>query len=443
MDVLRHLAFRKRRTPLLVSFSILILLIAAGSAYALASGTKVWTRTTGAGSWDARTDVAVDDHGNIYVLGSREADDTDILLVKYGMAGKLKWRRHYDGPASYEDMPAALATDKENNVYVTGWSETFDRGRDIVTIKYSPQGRRRWIKRYDGGIKKDDSVAEIAVDRNGRVYVVGTSSRKNGSTDYVTIKYDSSGRRIWSRLYNGRGNGADSASAVSYGGAGSVIVTGASEGRGTGRDYATVKYDVDGRVQWVARHNGKASEDDWATDVVVDGNRNVYITGLDIAESAIGILTIKYSRNGKRQWASRHHPRDRVSLVAALVVDSNRNVYVLGRSYGMRFSSIQTIKYGPSGDQRWIRRYGNAHLASDMALGKDGYVFVSGRGAAKYQTIKYSPRGATVWVKKQAFRESGPFFYGPVLAVDNKFGQLYASYYEDYSPGVKTIRYVQ
>ncbi len=55
---------------------------------------------------------------------------------------------------------------------------------------------------------------------------------------------------------------------------GNVYVTGRSENSEAGQDFATIKYNTDGVLQWVARHSG------WGRWIAVDGDRNVYVTGL-------------------------------------------------------------------------------------------------------------------------------------------------------------------
>ncbi len=451
MHIFRHLVFRKRRATFLISFSILSLLIATGSAYAIASGTRVWTRNTGDGIWNTLANVAVDGHGNVYTMGSRyQGNGYDFHLVKRGMTGKFKWKRTYNGPANKDDMAVALAVDPDNNVYLTGWSDAAGQDFDILTIKYDPHGTRQWVRRFDGGggIKKRDHPADIAVDRGGRVYIFGTTDRENGMSDFVTIKYSSSGKRLWLRRYNGPGDRGDRAVALAYGGAGSVVVTGESADPTVGFHSATIKYNKDGRRQWIARHRAPTGPVALPRDIAVDGDGNVYIAGQQVGPRLTeDIFTIKYDRNGRRQWVNRRGGRGWVDFAMALAVDSSKNVYVSG-THGSGFDLIsQTIKYGPFGDQRWIKQYGkgstNYFFPSDIAIGKNGHVFVTGTGLDQFRTIKYSPRGTVVWARKQILKIPDFNYFGPTLAVDNMSRQVYISGYESMSTGIKTTRYAQ
>ncbi|MBN2356771.1 SBBP repeat-containing protein [candidate division KSB1 bacterium] len=60
---------------------------------------------------------------------------------------------------------------------------------------------------------------------------------------------------------------------------GNVYVTGYSEGIGYDRDYITIKYDSTGKEQWVSRYNGPGNAVDMATDLAVEEASNVYVTG--------------------------------------------------------------------------------------------------------------------------------------------------------------------
>ena len=82
-----------------------------------------------------------------------------------------------------------MALDGQGNVYVTGYSVGLNTSSDYATIKYSPDGRRLWVKRYNGAGNDYDSPTSIAVDGKGNVYVTGESEGSGSSNDYLTIKY--------------------------------------------------------------------------------------------------------------------------------------------------------------------------------------------------------------------------------------------------------------
>jgi hypothetical protein len=207
---------------------------------------------------------------------------TGAMLFSYwgsAQAAGEKWLKRYNGPGNSDDSARAMAVDKSGNVYVAGESPGSSTYRDYATIKYNGSGQQLWAIRYNGPGNGNDYASAVAVDGSGNVYVTGYSAGKGTGYDYATIKYNSSGKQIWVRRYNGPGNGNDAAYAIAVDGAGNVYVTGESPGSGTYRDIATIKYNSAGKQIWVKRYNGPGNGDDAASAVAVDGAGNINVTG--------------------------------------------------------------------------------------------------------------------------------------------------------------------
>ncbi|MBK9403903.1 MAG: SBBP repeat-containing protein [Ignavibacteria bacterium] len=140
-------------------------------------------------------------------------------------------------------MATSLAVDGSGNVYVTGRSRSSGTWSDYATIKYNPSGVQQWVARYNGPGDADDYANSLAVDGSGNVYVTGSGS--NGtSSEYATVKYNTSGVQQWVASYNGPSN-SNSAKSLAVDGSGNVYVTGRSRGISgfsTSEDYATIKY---------------------------------------------------------------------------------------------------------------------------------------------------------------------------------------------------------
>jgi len=256
------------------------------------SGVQQWeARYDGPGDdEDYATAMAIDDAGNVYVTGwslGSEADN-DYATVKYNSSGVEQWAARYDGPAGGDDLAFAVGVDGSGNVYATGTSSG-----DYATVKYNSSGVEQWAARYDGPASGNDLAFAMAVDGSGNVYAAGTSSG-----DYATVKYSPSGAQQWVARYDGPASGGG-VYAIAVDGTGSVYVTGYSEGSGTSTDYATVKYNSSGGEEWVVRYDGPASGNDEAFALALDGIGNVYVTGLsDGSGTGWDYATIKYSQDG-------------------------------------------------------------------------------------------------------------------------------------------------
>ncbi|MEY2545839.1 MAG: hypothetical protein QOG48_956 [Verrucomicrobiota bacterium] len=274
-----------------------------------ANGGQVWTFTwIGSGGEDIARALKIDMSGNVYVAGSSTGNGSglDYILLKFNTNGALQWWRSYNGPANGDDVPAALAFDPAGKVYVTGSSLGVSSGNDFATLKYSPNGVLKWVQRYDGPAGSSDKSVGIAVDATG-VVVTGTSLGVNTASDYATIKYTKKGARLWVARFDGPVSSDDTASALALDGSSNVYVTGTSVGNGTGKDYATLKYNLNGVLQWIARFNGPVNSSDTAAALGVHQmSHNVYVTGSSLGNgTANDFATVKHDGNGNIIWVNR------------------------------------------------------------------------------------------------------------------------------------------
>ena len=383
-----------------------------------AAGAQLWVKryNNQAGVSDRATDLAVDKHGNVHVTGSivRENTGSDYTTYKYDTNGDRIWKKTYNGTSNGLDQANAMALDANGNVYVTGQSEGVGTGNDFATVKYDVNGNTQWVKRYNGPGNGFDQAADIAVDKNGNVYVTGMSVGIGTVSDYATIKYDKDGNTKWIRRFNGPISFIDDAVAIAVDKNGNVYVTGRSYASGISGDYATVKYDANGNELWVARYNGPGNFDDHPSAIAVDENGNVYVTGWSYGiGTGIDYATIKYSTTGVQQWVARFSTpsltfQDQANDIA---VDAMGNVYVTGQSGG----DYGTVKYNAAGVQQWATLYNGPDnfidIARALALDAFGNVYVTGGSLSSnandgedYATIKYNAAGVQQW----AVRYNGP-----------------------------------
>ena len=269
-----------------------------------------------------------------------------------------------------------------------------------------------WVRRYNGPGDSTDHAKAIAVDGSGNVYVTGYSYDSVSSYDYATIKYYPNGDTAWVRRYNGPVAQSDRAYAMVVDGSGNIYVTGESKGSGTYYDYATVKYSTFGYEHDAKRYNGPGNGKDAAYAIALDDSGNVYVTGESKGSGTESdYATIKYYPSGDTAWARRYNgPGNYLDRALAIAVDRAGNVYVTGESEGSGTSrDYATIKYYLNGDTAWIRRYngpGNAFdLVKAIVVDGSGNVYVTGGSydsvsGYDYTTIKYYPDGDTAWVRR-------------------------------------------
>ncbi|HMS65791.1 MAG TPA: SBBP repeat-containing protein [Ignavibacteria bacterium] len=161
---------------------------------------------------------------------------------------------------------------------------------------------------------------------------------------------------------------------------------------------------------------------------------------------------------GYNSWIRQLRYGTRTDDGSKVKTDSCGNVYVAGNS-DSSYSSIGNsdfliIKYGPSGDTLWIRKYNGIDttnsrndMVSDLVIDVSGNVFVTGKSMNKYgnfdyATVKYNTDGVFQWAR----RFNAPYNDADIpsaIAVDNS-GNVYVtgqSRYSSFDNQYVTIKY--
>jgi len=190
----------------------------------------------------ASTKTGTDVSGNVYVTG--QSFSGEILTIKYDVNGNEVWQEIYDGPGSGGDIPFDMKIDALGNILVTGASNGIGTGNyDFVTIKYSDLGDSLWVRRYNGSTNENDESYSLGIDDSNNVYITGRSKNTSATWNYVTIKYALNGVMQWNVIYNGPpGNGEDIPFVLKLDKQRNIFVSGISDRGGFLYDYTTIKY---------------------------------------------------------------------------------------------------------------------------------------------------------------------------------------------------------
>jgi len=264
---------------------------------------------------DSACSAALNPAGGVLIAGTHRVQVTsyDFALLNYNPEGEQLWLVGYSGPESYIDLVRDLAVDKEGNIYLTGYGFAPQSSYDYVTVKFDPKGKKAWAAVFDPSLGRTDEANAIVVDKNGFVYVTGTSRNRETGADFCTVKYDPLGQQLWVQSYNGPGNGGDAPNAMVADASGNIYVTGRSRGKESGYDYVTLKYSSAGELLWEARYNSPENGNDVAVAIGLDNAENICVTGYSrLKASGMDFVTIKYNSQGKAIWENRFDGFDTV-----------------------------------------------------------------------------------------------------------------------------------
>ena len=206
------------------------------------------------------------DTGNITITGSPTMvkyfeSGTDIFIAKSNASGKYAWAKgatHTPNatiPQAYSNTAKSIAVDSWGNVYVTGSfdgslyvdsKKVFDpfwgyASTNTFLFKFDTHGALVWAKNIETGNYTGGN--SIAVDNAGDIYLYGdfnkTADFDPGPENYFLTMDDS----------------------IYY------------------RHSFVAKFDSSGNFKWVKQFSMKSSDHSFSGSIVVDGSRNIYITG--------------------------------------------------------------------------------------------------------------------------------------------------------------------
>ena len=401
------------------------------------SGNRLWTsnyRGDVISKYTQSLAVAVDSSGNVYVTGTEKG--AFITTVKYNPKGKQLWSNSYLSDSVIYSSGRDIIVDNSGNVYVTGTGIRSVINYECITIKYNSSGTREWIAFYDD-INYQERANAIAIDSIGNIYVTGNHfGGLYAGYSFITIKYNSSGAQLWADKAN-IPDGFNISQAIKLDASGNVYVVGSKGYPGTNmNDFVTIKYNSSGVKKWTRTYNGADNLNDQARDLVIDNLGFIYVTGYSTsAGGKKNFLTIKYDSSGTQQWVQQYNGTENQNDEAfSIAVDKENNIYAAGNTLDSPNSDIAVIKYNSSGVEQWVKKYNGSmnslDEASKVLVFNSGKIYLAGTSNQNLADkglvlIKYINDGSIEWKVE-------PGLYGDYKVNDFKLdisGNIYLTGY--------------
>ena len=349
--------------------------------------TQTWTNTYNSdlNLSDILADIAVDNSGNVYVTGTSFVGSTsDITTIKYNSAGQQQWVRNYDGGSLLNDSANAIAIDASGYIYVAGQSASTTPDLSLCRlIKYNSAGTLQWAITFQGANNTGTNIfSDVETDGSGNIYTIDGCTEKTTGLDYVTVKYNSGGTKVWAATRNSTGTANDTAIAMKLDSSFNVYITG---------DKGTVKYNNAGVQQWVDSNFP-------GFGIAADSSSNIYV--LSVSNPTICVL--KYNSAGARQWSSLYpQPMGTNAYPTGIAVDASGNSYFTGMLSGSGGVNILTVKSDTDGFFLWDAMYDvSAYQYSfpgSIACDQWGNSYTTAIVNRNLMTLKYDSDGYEKW----------------------------------------------
>ncbi|GAB3193910.1 gliding motility-associated-like protein [Pontibacter aydingkolensis] len=333
--------------------------------------------------------IHVDAYGNTYVAGAFHNkvmfDDIeivssgvyhygDIFIAKYDAKGKLLWLKKDGGTGN--EYAQEIAVDAHGNIYILGFfSKIFDSNsckigdislaskgneHEYFLAKYDSKGNPIWVKQSYNSGHSIQTPGLMKLDKEGNIIIEGTFkgemkigdlTLKNDGKSYSLFlaKFSTDGNTLWasSQLSNFHTSGMVSGGQFTVAGlstdaGGNIYYAGVFNGtmniggeqvESQGDDVFFVKLNSDGQRIWYKILGGRYY--DTVTDLVVDNKNNPYLL-LWTNELTIGGIS---NSKGFGSYVAKFKPNgDAYALNSivengyckAMAVDNNNRVYAIG-----------------------------------------------------------------------------------------------------------------
>ncbi len=354
----------------------------------------------------ART-MVVDDSGNVYTTGYyyheadfnpspsdtliltnlSTSDNNNIFVTKFDANGNIVWAKGIGG--SNDDQGTSIALDDSGYVYVAGTNSfniDYDPGPavyltgnygGIFVLKLTNAGDYVWAKGFaDPSLQGD---INIALDSHANIYIAGAFI---GTCDF---------------------NPDTTATATFF-------MT--SAGTSGSQDIFVSKLTRDGNFVWAEKFGG-SSPSDYAYDICVDAQDNIYFTGRTTSgtnldwDPGAGVLHLPYSpagnpyitkldSAGNLKWAKTFFNYSNVGMGRSIKTDAQGNVYSTGYFTGPldfdpgagtytlttsnTFYDSYISKLDSAGNFIWAKQIGNAgtEYSYSLALDDSSNIYTSG-----------------------------------------------------------------
>lgn len=350
-----------------------------------------------------------------------------MTLNCFAQTAEWLWARSATGNA--KSISSDMVTDKDANVYVTGYFTsapvTFSNftlknlgNEDSFLVKYNSEGDVLWATGIGG--PGDEETRSVTTDSKGNIYVTGYFSSDSlifGSTvlhnysgyDVFIVKYNPDGKVLWAEALRGQYqeyswnmvSDTDDNIYISVAcSPGEIFLGNKLVTTFTNNGMLLIKCTSDGEYIWSKSVNESVLQS-VSFKICIDSTNNVYVSGLFqepvlliendtlLSGGGIDIFVVKYDSNGKKQWA-RTIGGEKTEINGSIITDNRGHLYISG-SFTSTILNVGTIvlekynqsrdvflaKYDDDGNVMWAK-YGQSQFAGYGINYSDTSLFTGG-----------------------------------------------------------------
>jgi uncharacterized delta-60 repeat protein len=268
--------------------------------------------------------IAIDSNGKIYVGGSYNAYKgvTNNNIIRLNPDGSKD--SGFDNSTGFNSQVTAIVIDSNGKIYVGGNFITYKGVTNNYIIRLNPDGSKD--TGFDNTTGFNSNVGTIAIDSNGKIYVVGLFTSYKGATENRIIRLNTDGSKD-TAFDNSTGFGSQ-VNTIAIDSNGKIYIGGA---------FTTYKGVTETRIIRLNPDGSKDTAFDNTTGfnntvaaIAIDSNGKIYVGGFFITYKGVTEnRIIRLNPDGSKDTAFDNTTGFDVS-VNAITIDTNGKIYVGG-----------------------------------------------------------------------------------------------------------------
>jgi Secretion system C-terminal sorting domain len=193
-----------------------------------------------------------------------------------------------------------------------------------------------------------DMAADLTIDSNGDIILVGTTQLSLTNYDAVVVKYSSAGALLWSQTFNGTISGPDGFVTVLA--SGTDIYCGGSTLNNVlqQHDALAVNYNGSGTQQWSHIYNSANNLRDGHNRVAMSGSNVVFYGGVQTLASPITWTMVRVELNASTGAQINANLSNNVSSsfseITDIDIDAQDNIYIAGHVNTPQGKDLKVVK---------------------------------------------------------------------------------------------------
>lgn len=307
--------------------------------------------------------IDFDGDGNIYITGSIYNNNTssnDIIVLKYNSSGNLIFSDIVQ--SSLDDKGISITYIPGNGFAICGYISYSSTDKNFYIRKYSNTNQFEWEDEYGSGTLTNDDIATHLIFDNYFIYVGGYSyTNSTYKNDLMMIAYDYDGNFQEELILNNTSDDKLNAfKIIEYSNnpvrkSRRVGARTSDNSQGITGNFDIITYYIDFQsssyVKWIEIF-GETNNKDIATDVAIDSEKNIIVTGYSYrGTNKHDFTTIKYgtehSQDDAPLWYD-HYDSDGDDKASSVSIDQNDYIYITGFSSSSSTEYL-TLIYNPNG----------------------------------------------------------------------------------------------